>query len=193
MVQCADKVLESIWSSKSLAGHRRVGGLAWLCGSRPAMSLQLGFIVDAVSSSPAQQNRTCTRRTSLNWKWHEPSTRCPARLELPPVNRQRGSGSDGEFLKHPVAKLRIFACFACQIGRRQGLSPARLFPLIKWSTPVLASPVAHGADNRAKVAPLGGKHVLGPRRTHRIETPPHDAILLERPEPLRQRRRRNAI
>jgi hypothetical protein len=52
------------------------------------------------------------------------------------------------------------------------------------STRVLSTPGAHGTDNRAEVATLGGKHVLGSRRAHRIEPPLHDAILLKRPEPL---------
>ena len=80
MVQCAGKALESSWSSKSLAGHGRAGGLASSCGSPPAMSLQFGCIVDAVSSSPAQQDRAHIRRASLNWKWRGPWTRCPTKL-----------------------------------------------------------------------------------------------------------------
>src|SRR5262245_44259631 len=80
MVQCADKVLEWGWSSKSLAGHRRAGGLASLCGSPSAMSLQFGCIVDAVYTSPVQQDRARIRRASLNWKWREPWTRCPTKL-----------------------------------------------------------------------------------------------------------------
>ena len=69
-------------------------------------------------------------------------------------------------------------------------SPA---PTDKWSTRVFASPRPHGSNNRAKVATLGGQHVLGARRTHRIETPLHDAMLLKCPKTLRQRRRRDAV
>ena len=58
---------------------------------------------------------------------------------------------------------------------------------------VLASPISHGTHNRAEVATLLGQHVLGPRGTHRIEPPLHDAILLERPETLRQCRWSDAL
>src|SRR5712692_11763287 len=70
------------------------------------------------------------------------------------------------------------------------VSPSDLqwLELIRWSRRVLASPSAHGTDNRAEVATLGGKNVLGPRGTHRIEPPLHYAILLKRLETLRQRR-----
>jgi hypothetical protein len=54
-----------------------------------------------------------------------------------------------------------------------------------WSTSVLAPPMAHGADDRTELATLRGEDVLGPRRTHRIEAPLEDAILLKGPQPLR--------
>ena len=55
----------------------------------------------------------------------------------------------------------------------------------EWSTRVLPPPIAHGTDDRAEVATLGGEDVLGPRGAHRIEAPLDDAILLKRPETLR--------
>ena len=54
-----------------------------------------------------------------------------------------------------------------------------------WSTSVLAPPMAHGTDDRTEFATLSGEDVLGPRRTHRIEAPLDDAILLKRPQTLR--------
>jgi len=56
--------------------------------------------------------------------------------------------------------------------------------LVGDSTRILAPPIAHGADDRAKVATLCGEDVLGPRGTHRIEAPLDDGILLKRPQTL---------
>src|SRR5258707_11821871 len=67
------------------------------------------------------------------------------------------------------------------------------FDEARRSTRVLASPISHGTHNRAEVATLLGQHILGPRGTHRIEPPLHDAILFERPKALRQCRWSNAI
>ena len=56
--------------------------------------------------------------------------------------------------------------------------------LVRGSTRVLAAPIAHGTDDRAKVATLCCEDVLGPRGTHRIEAPLDDGILLKRPQTL---------
>ena len=64
---------------------------------------------------------------------------------------------------------------------------------IKWSSRALPPPIAHGADNRAKVTTLGGEDVLGPRRAHGIKAPLHDAILLKCLEALRQGIGGNAV
>ncbi len=53
------------------------------------------------------------------------------------------------------------------------------------STRVLAPPIAHGTNDRTELATLRGEDVLGPWRTHRIEAPLEDAILLKTPQTLR--------
>src|SRR5271168_3620777 len=50
------------------------------------------------------------------------------------------------------------------------------------SARVLQSPSLHGNDDRAEVAPLVGQQVVGSWRTHRIETPLDNAMLLKRPQ-----------
>ena len=57
--------------------------------------------------------------------------------------------------------------------------------MLRVVTALLAPPIAHGTDDRPEFATLCGEDVLGPRRTHRIEAPLDDAILLKTPQTLR--------
>jgi hypothetical protein len=93
----------------------------------------------------------------------------------------------------PPAKPRVLDCFALSDWLATSSISRQVVRTDKWSTRVFASPSPHGSDNRAEVATLGGQHVLGARRTHRIEAPLHDAMLLKCPKTLRQRRRRDAV
>src|SRR5271169_4568564 len=99
----------------------------------------------------------------------------------------------------PLAIIRVhgtgieLACFVLPDWPATSAITYQIVPPDRWSTGVFASPSPHGADDRAEIATLAGKNVLGPRGAHRIEMPLHDAILLKRPETLRQRRRCDAI